>query len=50
LARRVRLDPACVFGRLEADRVRLDMRTITEEQVPDIAAAVVRAIQAGRLP
>jgi L-seryl-tRNA(Ser) seleniumtransferase len=46
LARRLRMDPACVFGRIEADRVRLDMRTITAEQLPDIAAALVRV--AGR--
>ncbi len=40
LARRLRLDRACVFGRIEEDLVRLDMRTITDEQVPQIAAAL----------
>ena len=40
LARRLRLDEACVFGRIEDDRVRLDLRTITDEQVPAIAAAL----------
>jgi L-seryl-tRNA(Ser) seleniumtransferase len=42
LARRLRLDAACVFGRIEADLVRLDLRTITDEQVPAIAAALGR--------
>ena len=42
LARRLRLDPACVFGRIEADRVRLDMRTITDAQVQAIGEAVSR--------
>ena len=45
LARRLRLDDACVFSRIEDDLVRLDMRTITEEQVPAIAAAVGRVAQ-----
>ena len=48
LARRLRLDEACVFSRIEADLVRLDMRTITDEQVPALAAALGRsAHQAG---
>lgn len=42
LARRLRLDPLCIFGRIESDRVRLDMRTITDDQVPMIAAALAR--------
>jgi L-seryl-tRNA(Ser) seleniumtransferase len=42
LARRLRLDEACVFSRIEDDLVRLDMRTITDEQVPAIAAAFGR--------
>src|ERR1035437_8500130 len=42
LARRLRLDAACVFSRIEDDLVRLDMRTITDEQVPAIAAALGR--------
>ncbi len=42
LARRLRLDPACIFGRIEADRVRLDMRTITDAQVQLIADAIRR--------
>lgn len=39
LARRLRLDEACVFGRIEHDRVCLDVRTLTDEQVPQVAAA-----------
>jgi len=42
LARRLRLDRACVFGRIEDDRVCLDVRTLTDEQVPLVAAAVSR--------
>jgi L-seryl-tRNA(Ser) seleniumtransferase len=42
LARRLRLDQASVFGRIEDQFVRLDMRTITDEQLPAIAAALGR--------
>jgi L-seryl-tRNA(Ser) seleniumtransferase len=42
LARRLRLDRACIFGRIEDDRVLLDVRTLTEEQVALVAAAVNR--------
>ncbi len=42
LARKLRMDPACIFGRIEADCVRLDMRTITDAQVEPIAAALGR--------
>ena len=45
LARRLRLDAACVFSRIEDDLVRLDMRTLTDEQVPAIAAALGRIVQ-----
>jgi L-seryl-tRNA(Ser) seleniumtransferase len=45
LARGLRLDDACVFSRIENDLVRLDMRTLTEEQVPAIAAALGRVAQ-----
>jgi L-seryl-tRNA(Ser) seleniumtransferase len=45
LARRLRMDEACVFGRIEEDRLRLDARTITDEQVPVIAAAFGRVAQ-----
>jgi L-seryl-tRNA(Ser) seleniumtransferase len=42
LSRRLRLDEACVFGRIEDDLVRLDLRTLTEEQMPAVAAALGR--------
>jgi L-seryl-tRNA(Ser) seleniumtransferase len=42
LARRLRLDPACIFGRIEDDCLRLDARTLTDEQVPAIAGALGR--------
>jgi len=42
LARALRLDRACVFGRIEHERVLLDVRTITDEQVKDIAGALGR--------
>ena len=44
LARRLRLDEACIFSRIEDDLVRLDMRTLTDEQVPAIVAASCGAI------
>jgi L-seryl-tRNA(Ser) seleniumtransferase len=43
LARRLRTDDAQVFGRIQDDRLRLDMRTITDEQVTAIAGALARA-------
>jgi L-seryl-tRNA(Ser) seleniumtransferase len=42
VARRLRLDEACVFSRIEGDLLRLDMRTLTDEQVPAIVAAFGR--------
>jgi len=42
LARALRLDPACVFGRLEREHVLLDVRTTTDDQVPAIAGALGR--------
>jgi hypothetical protein len=42
LSRRLRMDEACVFGRIEADLVRLDVRTVTDGQLPAIAAALGR--------
>ena len=42
LARGLRLDEACIFSRIEGDLVRLDMRTLTDEQVPAIVAAFRR--------
>lgn len=43
LARRLRLDRACVFGRIQDGRVCLDVRTLTDAQAPLVAAAVGRA-------
>jgi len=42
LARRLRLDEACIFSRIENDLVHLDTRTLTDEQVPAIVAAFGR--------
>ena len=44
LARKLRLDPACVFGRIENDRLCLDVRTLTDQQVPAVAAAFGRVV------
>jgi len=44
LARRLREDAACVFGRVVQDRCVLNVRTITDEQAPLIAQAIGRAI------
>jgi L-seryl-tRNA(Ser) seleniumtransferase len=50
LARRLRLDKSCVFSRIEDDLVRLDLRTLTDEQVPAVAAAFERIAQQPDLP
>jgi L-seryl-tRNA(Ser) seleniumtransferase len=42
LARRFRQDAACVFGRIENDLLLLDVRTVTEAEIPQIAAAARR--------
>lgn len=42
LARRLRLDDACVFGRIENDRVCLDVRTLADTDVRLIAGALGR--------
>jgi L-seryl-tRNA(Ser) seleniumtransferase len=44
LAKRLRLDEACIFARVTEDSVWLDMRTITDEQAPIIAQALKRII------
>ncbi len=44
LAKRLRLDEACIFARVAEDSVWLDMRTITDEQAPAIAQALKRII------
>ena len=42
LARRLRLDPSCIFSRIEEDRVRLDTRTIRDSEIKAIAQAIGR--------
>jgi L-seryl-tRNA(Ser) seleniumtransferase len=42
LARQLRLDCTCVFGRIEDERICFDVRTLTDEQVPLVAAALGR--------
>ncbi len=42
LLRALRMDQATVFARVESDTVHLDMRTLTDEQVPVVAAALRR--------
>lgn len=44
LAARLRLDQSAVFGRIEDNRVLLDVRTIKDEHVAAIAQAVGRAM------
>jgi L-seryl-tRNA(Ser) seleniumtransferase len=44
LTLRLRTDASCIFARIENDRVRLDMRTVTGEQLPRIAAALNRIV------
>ncbi len=46
LARRLRLDRACIFGRIEDQRLCLDVRTVTDAQVATIAEAIGRIAQA----
>ncbi|HSA02556.1 MAG TPA: L-seryl-tRNA(Sec) selenium transferase, partial [Candidatus Paceibacterota bacterium] len=42
LSRRLRLDPACVFGRIQQDLLCLDVRTITDGQLASIVTALAR--------
>ncbi len=42
LARRLRLDEACVFSRIENEAVTLDTRTLRDAEVPAVARAVGR--------
>jgi L-seryl-tRNA(Ser) seleniumtransferase len=50
LSRRLRMDEACIFGRIADDLVRLDMRTVTDEQVPTLAEALARVATGGKQP
>jgi hypothetical protein len=47
LARRLRMDEAAVFARVEDDAVVMDVRTLTDEQVPLIAQAAGRVADGG---
>jgi L-seryl-tRNA(Ser) seleniumtransferase len=47
LLKKLRMDPATVFGRIEEDIVHLDMRTVTDAQVTEIAAAIRRIVLSG---
>jgi seryl-tRNA(Sec) selenium transferase len=49
LSRRLRMDKACIFSRIEDDLVRLDMRTLTDDQVSAIAAALGRVTRQAEL-
>ena len=42
LARRLRLDDACVFTRIEDEQIVIDVRTITDDQIDSIAQAFAR--------
>jgi L-seryl-tRNA(Ser) seleniumtransferase len=44
LARRLRMDEACCFSRIENERVTLDVRTLTDDELPALAAAVGRCV------
>jgi L-seryl-tRNA(Ser) seleniumtransferase len=44
LSRRLRMDQAAVFTRIENDKVVLDMRTVAEEQIVPIISAIGRVI------
>jgi L-seryl-tRNA(Ser) seleniumtransferase len=49
LARRLRLAPDPVLGRIESDRVLLDMRTVAPGEVPRLVGTLVRALELGKL-
>lgn len=44
LARALRMDEACVFARVADEAVKMDVRTLTDEQVSVVAAAVRRVL------
>ena len=47
LARALRLDPDPVLGRIESDRLILDLRTVARGEVPRMVASLVRALDGG---
>ncbi len=48
LAKALRMDDACVFPRVESERVLLDVRTVTDAEVDAIADAVKRICRQAR--
>jgi L-seryl-tRNA(Ser) seleniumtransferase len=44
LARHLRLDREAIFGRVENDKVILDVRTLTDDQLPLVAQAFARIV------
>ena len=44
IARRLRTGEPAVVGRIEAGRLLLDMRTVADDEVPEIAAALAAAV------
>ena len=48
LSRRLRLDEACIFGRIAEDLVRLDLRTVTDAQVATLAEGLARVAEGGK--
>jgi len=48
LARELRLGPDPVVGRIEADRLLLDMRTVDPGQIPRLISSLVRALDSKR--
>jgi seryl-tRNA(Sec) selenium transferase len=47
LARRLRTGPAPVVGRIERDRVLLDLRTVNDGELDALSAALRRALAPG---
>jgi L-seryl-tRNA(Ser) seleniumtransferase len=47
LARRLRTGPVSVVGRIERDRVLLDLRTVTDGELEALSAALRRALTPG---
>jgi L-seryl-tRNA(Ser) seleniumtransferase len=41
-ARRLRIDDACIFTRIEDEQIVMDVRTITDDQIGPIAQAFAR--------